>query len=337
MVLDRNVQSWSSQNLENFTSGISKKEVYSMLNASMPLSDYIDAWMTTFKKRAIKPSSYQRLATSAKALQDYQISHKPIGEISFFDVQEYVNELADRGYGITTIQKQYRLLTAPLKQAAAMRIITSDPTVGIHLPSVASVKKPKKSATAYTKQEQLKLAEAIDQSDSIGAICIGFILETGLRAGEALALRWKDVDISRNRIKVCATVVNLMHKSKAYIQESPKSMSSIRSIPLTKRAIEMLMRARTISNSEWVFENRGERLSYAALLYQTKKLCKDADICYRGEHVFRHTFATNCYYKGMDVKILSKILGHSDTSVTYNVYIDLYGDGFDDMYKAINA
>ena len=46
-------------------------------------------------------------------------------------------------------------------------------------------------------------------------------------------------------------------------------------------------------------------------------------------------FATNCYYKGIDIKILSKLLGHSDVKITYNIYINLYGDGFDDMYAAL--
>ena len=42
---------------------------------------------------------------------------------------------------------------------------------------------------------------------------------------------------------------------------------------------------------------------------------------YRSEHVFRHTFTTNCYYKGVNVKVLSKLLGHADVNVTYNIYV----------------
>ena len=72
-----------------------------------------------------------------------------------------------------------------------------------------------------------------------------------------------------------------------------------------------------------------------ALRWQTKCACRDAGIEYRGEHVFRHTFATNCYYKGMDIKILSHLLGHADVNITYNVYIHLFGDGFEEMYEAL--
>ncbi len=49
----------------------------------------------------------------------------------------------------------------------------------------------------------------------------------------------------------------------------------------------------------------------------------------------RHTFVTNCYYMGVNVKVLSKLLGHADVNVTYNIYVHLYGDGFDEMYSAL--
>jgi len=90
------------------------------------------------------------------------------------------------------------------------------------------------------------------------------------------------------------------------------------------------------AENEWVFVNDdGQRLSYEALRYQTQCLCKAACVPYRGEHVFRHTFATNCYHKGVDVKILSRLLGHADVNITYNIYVHLYGDGFDEMYAAL--
>ena len=44
---------------------------------------------------------------------------------------------------------------------------------------------------------------------------------------------------------------------------------------------------------------------------------------------------SNCYHKGIDVKILSCLLGHADVNITYNLYIHLYGDGFDEMYSAL--
>lgn len=88
--------------------------------------------------------------------------------------------------------------------------------------------------------------------------------------------------------------------------------------------------------TEWGFETeKQQRLSYKALRYQLKKACAAADVPYKGEHVLRHIFTANCYHKGIDVKILSKLSGHSDVNITNNIYIHLYGDGFDELYDAL--
>ncbi|MGI6168933.1 MAG: tyrosine-type recombinase/integrase [Christensenellales bacterium] len=52
-------------------------------------------------------------------------------------------------------------------------------------------------------------------------------------------------------------------------------------------------------------------------------------------HVFRHTFATNCYYRGCDVKIPSKLLGHADVNIPYNTYIHLFGDALEEMWAIV--
>ena len=184
--------------------------------------------------------------------------------------------------------------------------------------------------------KQKRLQGYIEAHSDINAIlCIAFMIETGLRSGEALALRWSEVNIDKHKCHVCATVVNPHLPSRAYVQESPKTSSSVRTIPLNIRATAILNALKRRASSEFVFGENNKRLEYPTLIRAIKKMCKESSVPYRGAHVFRHTFATNCYYKGIDIKILSKLLGHSDVKVTYNTYINLYGDGFDDMYAAL--
>ena len=306
------------------------------MNASISLTSYIAEWLTTFKETTVKQSTYDRLLTSAKALEAYTIASMPIGDITFVDIQHYVNDLTKRGYGLSTIKKQMRIVTAPLKQASALHIIPADPGVGIRLPSRYNVAKPEKIVEAYTAEEQTALLNVISSGRRTGYFAIMLMIETGLRVGEVLALRWRDVQLARKRIHVRNTVVRLANKKQSFVQDSVKSESSRRTIPLTPEAISILEQQYARRTGEWVFTNDdGERLSYEALRYQTRKACDEAGIEFRGEHVFRHTFATNCYHKGIDVKILSRLLGHADVNITYNLYIHLYGDGFDEMYEAL--
>ena len=306
------------------------------MDASISLTSYIAEWLTTFKQTTVKQSTYDRLLTSVKALEGFEIATMPIGEITCIDIQRYVNELIKRGYGLSTIKKQMRIVTAPLKQASALHIISADPGIGIRLPSRYNVAKPERLIEAYTDEEQIALRSVLSGRQRNGYAAIALMIETGLRVGEALALRWQDVQLSRKRIYVRNTVVRLANKKQSFVQDSVKSESSRRTIPLTPEAINILEEQYARRANEWVFVNDdGERLSYEALRYQTRKACEEAGIEYRGEHVFRHTFATNCYHKGIDVKILSRLLGHADVNITYNLYIHLYGDGFDEMYSAL--
>ena len=306
------------------------------MNASISLTSFIAEWLATFKETTVKQSTYDRLLTSVKALEGYTIASMPIGEITCIDIQRYVNDLTKRGYGLSTIKKQMRIVTAPLKQASALHIIPADPGIGIRLPSRYNVSKPERLIEAYTDKEQTALLNVLSSGRRTGYSAIALMIETGLRVGEVLALRWQDVQLTRKRINVRNTVVRLANKKQSFVQDSVKSESSRRTIPLTPEALKVLEYQYSRRTNEWVFTNDdGERLSYEALRYQTRKACEEAGVEYRGEHVFRHTFATNCYHKGIDVKILSRFLGHADVNITYNLYIHLYGDGFDEMYSAL--
>jgi len=331
----RKNEKYNDTALQNLDNGI-EDELKKVMNNQLTLSEFIDIWLDLFKKNSLKIASYGRLVTSKNTLSHYEISKMRICDISFFDIQRYINSLVDAGYSMNNIKKQVLIVTAPLKQAAAMKILNADPSIGIHMPTEAKVQKKAKEVIAYTKEEQEKLWKKISaEPDNVGYAAVAFQIETGLRAGELLALKWSDVNITQCKMRIHATIINPQYTNQASYQDSAKSRSSNRTIPLTPKAIIILKRLKEHHTTEWVFEKYNDRLSYQQLTYQTKKLCREAKVKYHGEHVFRHTFATNCYYKGIDVKILSRLMGHSSVQVTYNIYINLYGDGFDDMYAAL--
>ena len=321
-------------NLGNLRSPLQKGEIF--VDSTVSLLEFVDVWLNTFKKNTVKPASYNRLLVSKKALEKYDICRKAISDIDFFDIQSYINDLVDAGYSMSGVKKQIRIVTSPLKQAAAIRLIQADPSIGLRLPVETNIKKKSKDIIAYDRDQQDKLfAEVVKNQTKVGYLAVVFMIETGVRSGELLALKWKDIQIDRSRMHVHATIVTPSNTGKSLYQDSPKTKSSNRIIPLTPRAKTILNILKATRETEWVFEQDKERYSYKKLMYQTKKLCRVTKVPYYGEHVFRHTFATNCYYKGVDVKILSKLMGHSSVTVTYNTYISLYGDGFDDMYAAL--
>lgn len=337
--LDEGTKSLYNQavNLENcvFLSTL-KKGVSEMNNKHYTLHEYINFWLDVYKKTDIKPATRERLIGSLNMLSGYPISRTEIADLDPITVQMYINTLTEDGYSYSTIKKQLELIKASLRIAVKLKMITENPADDISLPNKESIKKKKRDVKAYDTEEQARIQEVIKGATNDNAyLCVAFMIETGLRSGEALALKWKDVSIERVRCNVHATVFHPHEPRKARVQDSPKSEASVRTIPLTPKAVTILKILKLRATCEFVFERDNRRLEYPELVWATKRLCKKANVPYKGEHVFRHTFATNCYYKGIDIKILSRLLGHSDIKVTLNTYVDLYGDGFDTLYTAL--
>ena len=308
------------------------------MDKNITFHTYVSLWLDLFKKNEVKQGTFERLLQSCDSLGRYELGREKVCEISALDVQFYINQITSEGYSFSTIKKQLELVRASLRKAVSLKIISENPAAEIGMPSKEIVKKPRE-VLAYDNKEQQRIQQYIEtHTDKNAVLCVAFMIETGLRSGEALALRWSEINLDKHRCHICATVINPHIPSKAYVQDTPKTSSSIRTVPLNIRATAILNLLKRRASSEFVFgdsTNINGRLEYPTLIKTIRSMCEEVQVPYRGAHVFRHTFATNCYYKGVDIKILSKLLGHSDVKITYNTYINLYGDGFDDMYAAL--
>lgn len=297
-------------------------------------ADLVLEWLVKYKKNSVKASTYDRLETSFSQFVKYDISKMRVEDLTPDDLQKYLNQLVLDGYALTTIKKQYHLLTGFIEYANLNGLILRPIHKGVRLPAESAVKKHRKNVMAYTHEEQERLIDILEQGDSDAYYAIMLMMETGMRAGEVLALTWSDIDWRRKSIRISKTMIRLGNGKRNYIQQEAKSFSSNRTIPMSTRAYELLQRHkfRITHDREAVFQTvKGEYLTYEALRWWTKKACDEADVPYYGQHVFRHTFATNCYERGCDVKLLSKYLGHADVTITYNVYIHLFGDALEQL------
>ena len=104
-------------------------------------------------------------------------------------------------------------------------------------------------------------------------------------------------------------------------QNSVKSDESTRCIKLNKRAIEALP---SDKRGKYIFCTKsGGPLRARNVQHLLDYILTRAGIPHKTTHVFRHTFASKLFEKGIDIKIISELLGHADVRVTYNTYITL--------------
>lgn len=192
-------------------------------------------------------------------------------------------------------------------------------------PECVSIKREQKKIRVFSLKEQSCLLEYLLKN--MNPISLGIVLcfFTGMRVGELCALTWDNFSISEKRVHVHKTMqrirVNGLEKRKTEVKIlEPKSVSSIRAIPLPDAMIGLLEEFYTpgtfflTCDKERFVEPRTMQNRFKAALSS----CGIADANF---HAIRHTFATRCIEKGFDVKSLSEILGHTCVSITMNRYV----------------
>ena len=105
---------------------------------------------------------------------------------------------------------------------------------------------------------------------------------------------------------------------RSLLESDPKSDCSRRIIPVSGSLLQLLG---TIRSDESYIFGGDKPLEPRTMQYQFKRILREALISERNFHILRHTFATNCVEKGIDVKSISEILGHSDVKITLNRYV----------------
>lgn len=181
-------------------------------------------------------------------------------------------------------------------------------------------KKKKIEIINHTEQALLirYLHEEMDASKAGILLCIF----TGLRLGEICSLRWEDIDFEQMIIHVRRTVQRVAidgnRNRTTLILTEPKSIFSIREIPISTGTVQVLNQIR--HDEEYVI---GGKTPLDPRTYQNrfKRYLKAISIKEYNFHALRHTFATNCIDHDMDVKSLSEILGHADIQITLNKYV----------------
>ena len=172
------------------------------------------------------------------------------------------------------------------------------------------------------RKDGIKLTNHIANELDETGLGILLALYMGLRIGEVCALKWEDIDFHKNLIWVHSTVSRVKNGDKTeYIIDTPKTKSSVRLIPIPKKIIGFIKEIYSRRKSDYVISDKQTFVIPRSFEYRYHKMLKLLGIESNNFHSLRHTFATNCIANGMDVKSLSEILGHANTSTTMQIYV----------------
>lgn len=312
--------------------------------------EYLIEWLKTYKNISVKSTTYDGIEYTIKRVKSFDIAYIQLNNLTTQVCQNFINDMvrSDKKYSLATITKTYNTLNNCLSHAEGIGDIVKNPMTFVKLPSADKVQTPVKDATFFT-QDEVKLicnqAQKVFSNNKpvyyYGEVIV-LLLYTGMRIGECLSLKWEDVDFENNTIQIDSTISVVINrddssnKKSTIVDTSPKTKKSIRKIPMSETAKKSLMQFKNnttnhnTANTSYIFVTKTGKLTSARNIRRT--LDSILDNCGLQEkrlsqgyglHSLRHTFVSMLLAKGVDIKIISELVGHEKVSTTYNIYAHL--------------
>lgn len=205
---------------------------------------------------------------------------------------------------------------------------------------------------ALTKEQQITFVNWIKERGYHYTPFVLFMLETGMRVGEVEALKWSDINFEKRTIKIMKTLHYEKNRNagKHEISETPtKTKAGRRIIDMTATSYEILKdihdRIKILKGkNDYVFKSANDTPVINS--YIQKMLIGAVDVYNKNHeyqlphihpHMFRHTFITRCFEAGIDVKLIAKIVGHTNTNITLDTYTDIQEDTRKDAMKTFET
>lgn len=286
--------------------------------SNMYVSEWARYWLENFKKPELMDSTYEKYYRLIKVRIVEPFKYIKLKDLNSIEIQSYLNKLQSEDLTDRYIASIYKKLNAMLKKAVDLDLIRKNPCTGVVLPKSGNQKK----VNVFTKEEQNRFVKQCEK-DFYGKIFI-FLLGTGMRIGEALALTWNDIDFEKEFINVCKTATEVY--GKVVVHNKTKTPAGKRNIPISQKIKNLLQELyneqnKELNTSQLVFYDKNyNHIKSSNLRYKLKARCKKANVTCLNIHALRHTFATRAIEQNINIKVLSTILGHSDISITLNTY-----------------
>jgi integrase len=303
---------------------LAEKDGELVTSGKFPYRKWLDQWLEDIVKVNNALTTYEKYRGLIKHHVAKELGHLPIADIRGPHIRRLYGKLHAQGYKPGTICVVHAIVHGSLKEARAMGLVGRNYADSIKLPQ----RNRDVTDRAFTEADLDRLLPAM----------IGHrhewlwrtMLETGLRIGEAAALRWDAIDFERRRLRVVASYRRAIAGPTF---STPKSRRSRRTVPLNDAALDALraqhrhVQKMRLKSNVWREDNLvfptsvGTPLREDKTLIEFKAVQRKAGITkLRRLHDLRHTFATDLYARDVNPRAVQELLGHSRIDMTMDLY-----------------
>ncbi|MGZ0712550.1 tyrosine-type recombinase/integrase (plasmid) [Coraliomargarita sp. W4R53] len=282
------------------------------------------------KRHAMKPSSFAPVATAWRLRVEPTWGKWEVGDIRHTDVRAWVAKLsAETGASVTI--RTYGVLASILDDAVFDGRLTVNPA---RMGRVGLPKKTRGRHAYLSHQEVIRLAQCSGERKLLVLV----LAYTGIRWGEATALRVKDLDFERGRLHVTTNAVEVHGTIHVGTPKSHKGrVVPIPSFLVHELAIAMRGRYRddlVFPGKDGQFMRRTRAGEGSKSWFKTALV--NAELPMMTAHDLRHTAASLAVQAGANVKTIQRMLGHTSAAMTLDVYSDLFDTDLDEVSGALD-
>ncbi|API89392.1 site-specific integrase [Marinilactibacillus sp. 15R] len=289
------------------------------INDNSEFIEYFENWYHLFKKDKHSKKNNKDIQLSINTAKKF-FKHTKMKDIDRNMYQAFINWYGN-GRATASVRKVHIYTKACLLDALEEGVIHKDPTRKISPKGTAA---GRKEETKFINQDEvIKLIKEVKNGinpkwQSRYLILVG--LATGLRFSEVLGLSWKDINFKDKTLRVTKT----FDYSETKQLQDTKTPSSKRVISIDDDTLNLLKEyklATQINGSKYVFlDKHMNHVTNNAVNKSLKRACKRSGINEITFHSLRHTHCSLLIYRKVNIKYISKRLGHSSIMITYQTY-----------------
>lgn len=247
--------------------------------------------------------------------------------ISATDIQKFLIHLrTEKGLAPQTVHHHHRTLNMIFGFAVKQELLRSNPMEKVDRPKL-----PRRKVDALSLEDAKAFFAAVEKCPLEFRCMLNLLITTGMRRGECVGLKWRDLDEACSTIRIERNVTYTPQSG--VVVNTPKTATSIRTVPVLESTMVMLDQLRQQRQKE----NPGIRLEESFLFpskedlflprdptsvtRRVKRFMKSNGLPDLSPHDLRHSCATLLLSQGADIKSVQEILGHSNASTTLNFYV----------------
>jgi integrase len=294
-----------------------------LVTSQMPLREYLAQWLERIKSSR-RPSTYEGYEIMVRVHIIPHLGHIRLGRLAPEHIEKAYTAMQAQGKSASVVEHVHLRLSRALADATSRHHIPMNPCQAVTPPRVLS-----REFNPPDAQEINLLLEVAKDGEYYEALYTAFF--TGLRRGELLALRWRDVDLDLATISVTRSVY--MAKRGEAVYQAPKTAKGRRLISLTPSTVTMLQNLLKrqlgdallfdyhIDDGSLLFRYpSGAPILPRGLTGAFKKIAHQAGMEGYRLHDARHAHATLMLKQGVHPKIVQERLGHANVGTTLNIY-----------------